>query len=738
MPQGQPMLWHLLTAFRDTGPAACSRMPFRARSRLHVACATALALVTTLAAHPALAVTYLWNVNGSGDFQVAANWSPTRTTPATTDVLIIDKGVPVTLSNVPTQTVAQVLITSGTNCTLTSTAARTLTIGGGAGADFDLQFGGALTLSGTNAVTISIASGSTASMSGVMSMTGGAHRLLGADAGGVTFNPGAAFTANTGFIGNAFGTAPAGSVVFASGSTYTHVSGSSPFGTTPPAAGVVVFQPSSLCTIRNSSGYQPGRTYANLTVDLSPPGILSGTGNGNLTFQTLTVNPGNAFSHSGSGVGRITILGEIIQSSSNNITLVSGSGGIMFAQAGTQAIGGSGTGSVTLSSAATVQSSTTLALSRTLSFGAGGSLTVLGNLQINDSGIINSTPTYSGNGSLIYNAPNSVIVGNEWNSGTNVGLGVPRDVTLTSNSATVTMPTSNRSCPGDLTIDGGTFVLNTTSGNLSIGGDWTDNAAFTANGRTVTFNGFGDQSITKAGEETFSGFTVNSGGNVHATTGTNLRVDGTLAFSHGKLVIDGVTNRVSVTPGGTVTGASPSTGWVVGRLRKTVEVSGTAGSQTWEIGDLNRYSAVDVGGASFSGNFDAIMATAAGLHPSYSGSGLDLTQRLDRYYVTTGTPTGPCDVTFHYDPADVVGGADFNTFLVRRFTSPSWFAENVDDRGATSIQTAGITALGDFAIAEVLQHAIVASAGAGGSITPSGSTLVADGGSQQYVIAPAA
>ena len=315
---------------------------------------------------------------------------------------------------------------------------------------------------------------------------------------------------------------------------------------------------------------------------------------------------------------------------------------------------------------------------------------------------------------------------------------MPRNVTLTSNSATVTMPTSNRSCPGDLTINGGTFVLNTTSGNLSIGGDWTNSAAFTANGRTVTFNGFGDQTITKAGEETFSGFTVNSGGNVHATTGTNLRVDGTLAFSHGKLVIDGTTNRISVSPGGTVTGASPSTGWVVGRLRKTVEVSGTAGSQTWEIGDLNRYTAVDVGGASFSGNFDAIMASASGLHPSYSGSGLDLTQRVDRYYATTGTPTGPCDVTFHYDPADIVGGADFNTFLVRRFTSPSWLAETVNARGATSVQITGVTALGDFAIAEVLQHAIVASAGAGGSITPSGSTLVADGGSQQYLIAPVA
>ena len=123
------MLWRFLTAFRDTGPAACPRAPLRPRSRLHVACAMAMALVATLAAHPALAVTYLWNVNGSGDFQQAANWSPTRTTPAATDVLIIDKGVPVTLSNVPTQTIAQVLITSGTNCTLTSTGAHALTIG---------------------------------------------------------------------------------------------------------------------------------------------------------------------------------------------------------------------------------------------------------------------------------------------------------------------------------------------------------------------------------------------------------------------------------------------------------------------------------------------------------------------------------------------------------------------------------------------------------------------------------
>ena len=45
--------------------------------------------------------TYTWNVPGGGNWITASNWSPPRTAPATTDVIVFDGGVANgTISNV--------------------------------------------------------------------------------------------------------------------------------------------------------------------------------------------------------------------------------------------------------------------------------------------------------------------------------------------------------------------------------------------------------------------------------------------------------------------------------------------------------------------------------------------------------------------------------------------------------------------------------------------------------------
>ncbi|TAF73711.1 MAG: hypothetical protein EAZ53_11780 [Bacteroidetes bacterium] len=54
--------------------------------------------------------TYTWNnggplFGGSGNFQTPTNWVPTRTTPASNDILIFNQGGFIDVSNVPNQTI---------------------------------------------------------------------------------------------------------------------------------------------------------------------------------------------------------------------------------------------------------------------------------------------------------------------------------------------------------------------------------------------------------------------------------------------------------------------------------------------------------------------------------------------------------------------------------------------------------------------------------------------------------
>ena len=59
--------------------------------------------------------TYTWVGTAVGDYQGSSNWSPVRTTPATNDILAFNATVPLTIANVPNQTIGAVRILSGTS-----------------------------------------------------------------------------------------------------------------------------------------------------------------------------------------------------------------------------------------------------------------------------------------------------------------------------------------------------------------------------------------------------------------------------------------------------------------------------------------------------------------------------------------------------------------------------------------------------------------------------------------------
>src|SRR5213075_760991 len=86
--------------------------------------------------------TYTW-IGGNSTWTTATNWIPTRTTPATNDILVFNDGTISSITAVPTQTIGQFIVSNATTTSLNAgVASNVLTIGGGvAGTDLDVASG---------------------------------------------------------------------------------------------------------------------------------------------------------------------------------------------------------------------------------------------------------------------------------------------------------------------------------------------------------------------------------------------------------------------------------------------------------------------------------------------------------------------------------------------------------------------------------------------------------------------
>ena len=124
--------------------------------------------------------TYTWIGGSSGVFTIAANWSPTRTTPATNDILLFSSDA--TITGVPTQTIGQLLLSGNAIVSLQASAggSHVLTVGGSnlAGDEISVPTGCTLVLAtnatGVTAETFSIGlanvSGVTANIAGTLTI----------------------------------------------------------------------------------------------------------------------------------------------------------------------------------------------------------------------------------------------------------------------------------------------------------------------------------------------------------------------------------------------------------------------------------------------------------------------------------------------------------------------------------------------------------------------------------------
>src|SRR6185436_3909289 len=239
---------------------------------------------------------YVWQpTSGSADFQVSTNWSPPRFSPVTADILHFTNGGTSTATNVPTQTVAKILVDNNTNISLQSTASATLSINGPtATTNLDIKSGSTLQLSSTAAIALTLNITTTASQLGNIA---GTLVLNSNTSNNNTFTTNTVATtvvivASGGAITNNGGTitSTAATLVFANGSFYNHAMNA---GTIPTAT----YNASSTLnvtgtTTTNPSGFSGtfGNVTWNCTGQTSATGSISGamTVNGNLTVSDGT------------------------------------------------------------------------------------------------------------------------------------------------------------------------------------------------------------------------------------------------------------------------------------------------------------------------------------------------------------------------------------------------------------------------------------------------------------------
>ena len=263
-------------------------------------------LNVTLSANKTITATfsqhrYTWNATGSAAFGTATNWTPTRSTPATDDILIFDNGATTTATGVPTQTIGQLRVLNNTSVLLQPSAAVTLTVAGLVGTDLSIAAGATLRMTAASALTLALGAGVTGTVAGNLNVTSGAHRLVALNAGALVFQSGSVVTIGTGATGNLFGTGAGtsalNSVIFEAGSLLAQSAGANPFGASAPNS-VIAFQAGSRFRLDGAvTPSMAGRQYAdfehNITGTTSPTGaspfgvdsliITQGTFNLNLT-----------------------------------------------------------------------------------------------------------------------------------------------------------------------------------------------------------------------------------------------------------------------------------------------------------------------------------------------------------------------------------------------------------------------------------------------------------------------
>jgi hypothetical protein len=316
--------------------------------------------------------TYYW-VGGtaSTSFTGNSNWNKlldgsgaTRTAADASDILIFDGSnvggsIPATgtvIAEIASNTIGQLKLINNAQVSFRRPAVvppaaagtGTMTIGGGAGDDLVIENGSSLSIAipaSEGTVVIGLAVGATGKISGNLTLSTGAHRLVAQSVGALVFASGASVnTSTSNYPFGTTGTTPAAvqsGVVFESGAHLYYNGGNSPMGNNSTFS-AIDFKAGSNYHIRASNGtgsFVNNKSFGNLFVEnnatLTADGAIYRIGN-------FTIESGCSFTTHSSG--HTAVLGNLVVDGTFGFN--TGSTNTLVLGGSTQTVSGTGTVSV--------------------------------------------------------------------------------------------------------------------------------------------------------------------------------------------------------------------------------------------------------------------------------------------------------------------------------------------------------------------------------------------------------
>ena len=259
----------------------------------------------------------------------------------------------------------------------------------------------------------------------------------------------------------------------------------------------------------------------------------------------------------------------------------------------------------------------------------------------------------------------------------------------------------------NFTLSAGT--LTSTSGNLSLAGNLTNNATFTDNGGTVIFNGGSAQQIRGSNTaQTFNNITVsNTAGDLTLNNGGSVTVGGTLNFTSGNCILG--LNNLLISSGNAITGYT-STSFVVTNNTGYLQINNVgivSGSRVFPIGySAASYTPVIVdntGAGAVTDNFYAVVFDNAYSGGTRGNGGVvpsDIVAKT--WQVEEGTVGGSnATLTVQWNGTDELSGFTNSNCGLSHYVSGAWDTPPYSAAAGSDPFTqsrSGITSFSPFAV----------------------------------------
>ncbi len=255
---------------------------------------------------------------------------------------------------------------------------------------------------------------------------------------------------------------------------------------------------------------------------------------------------------------------------------------------------------------------------------------------------------------------------------------------------TKTFTAGTDSVKGSFTIASGVTATTTATivvtNNISHAGTHNGTGSITLAGGTAT------HALTGAG--TYGNLVVNDA--LGATISNDLVITGQLTLTNG-VITPTASQQVIIN---TATGVTHTGGWVNGMMKRAVAAGASA--VAFDIGDAAKYTPATVTFNNVTGATGTLTAkTTTGDHPQISGSLIDPTNSVNRYW--TLTPSGlafdSCRIDFAWiNPSDEDVSGFEQLYIAGRYASSVWDTVHVDTRTISAIRAVQVQSFGDFIV----------------------------------------